>query len=137
MNIKERAIIAAIQAMKKAISFRTKVGACLYTQDKLFPGFNIENKTHKGYHAEEVAIIKALDKQINPEDFIGIIIAYDFKDIYPACGSCRQYLWEYTNPELLITVVDIHGNIRYEAKLKELYPMPYPKERWYKERYYK
>lgn len=134
--MKKAAIREAIKAMERAITFRSRVGACLYTKDRLFTGFNIENKIHKGFHAEEVALIKALDADVDPSDFLGIVIVYSFNEkqtnIYPACASCRQYLWEFTSPDLLITVVDQKGNIRFEATLKELYPMPFPRNRWYK-----
>jgi len=132
---KDRAIKVAIEYTDKAVTFKSKVGACIYSNDNLYPGFNVENKIHKGYHAEEMAIINSIQDRADPDELLGIVISYEFDDhkVYPACASCRQYLWEYTNPELLITVVDKKGNIEYESKLKYLYPMPYPERRWYLE----
>jgi len=127
LAIKEKAIRKALKMLKYSITFTTEVGACLYTKYKLYPGFNIENKIHKGYHAEEVAVINALLHGEYPSSFIGIIIAGS----YPSCASCRQLLWEFTNGSLLITIVDNEGNIMYENTLKELYPMPYPESQWY------
>jgi len=85
-----------------------------------------------------VALINALLCNEKPTNFEGIIIVYKFKGhtgTYPACASCRQFLWEFTNPDLLITVVDTEGNIIFEDTLRNLYPSPYPNnpmERWEK-----
>jgi len=133
---KNGAINWAISYMKNAKTFKSKVGACLYTKEYCYGGYNIETRIHKGYHAEEVAIINALLNNIHPRRFKGIIIVYEFKGhtgVYPACASCRQFLHEFTNPDLLVTVVDTKGKIIFEDTLKNLYPQPYPNnpmERW-------
>jgi cytidine deaminase len=127
---KEVAKNIAINSMKKSITFKSKVGACLYSKEKYFSGFNIENKVHKGFHAEEVSIIEFLKSGIDKKDLIGIVIVYDFnineEVVYPPCAICRQYLWEYTHPNLKVTVVKPDGSIIFEDKLKNLYPYPYP-----------
>lgn len=121
--------------MKHARASKSKVGACVYTRAtrycyaKMYGGFNIENRCHKGYHAEEVALLNAIAHRNMPDDFEGIVIVYKFAghdSVYPGCGHCRQLLWEYTNKDLLITVVDTNGKIRFEKKLGKLYPFPYP-----------
>jgi cytidine deaminase len=133
--MKSVAIKEAIKAMDKAITFKSKVGACLYTDKECFIGFNMENKIHKGYHAEEVAIINSKLYGTQKNEYKGIVIVYHFPsivsnglkdDIYPACATCRQYLYENTNKDILITVVDSQGNIRFEDTLENLYPYPYP-----------
>ena len=113
--------------MSKSITFKSKVGACIYTNHSCYSGFNIETKIHKGYHAEEVALISCL-RHHKGSSIKGIVIAYDFltKGIYPACAYCRQFLWELTQPNLLITVVDLNGEIIFEETLNKLYPYPYP-----------
>ncbi len=133
---KHIAIKKAIEAMGKAITFKSSVGACIYTDYDYYIGFNFENKIHKGYHAEEIAIINSKLNNVQNNQYKGIVIVYHFPDhleidgedkVYPACASCRQFLWEYTNPNILITVVDINGNIKYENTLEKLYPFPYPR----------
>jgi cytidine deaminase len=129
--MKQRAIKLSIEAMSKAKTFKGNVGACIYTDEECYIGFNIETKIHKGYHAEEVAIINSMLNNIDPKTIKGIIIVYVFKgninnNIYPACASCRQFLWELTNPNILITVIDLEGKVMYEDTLKSLYPFPYP-----------
>ena len=128
---KQKAIKCALEMVDKAITFRGRVGACLYTKTgKLFPGFNIETHIHKGYHAEEVAIINGLLAGTKPEEFEGIVIfcKLEGSGVFPACASCRQFLWEFTNPQLLVTVIDSTGIILYESDLATLYPKPYPEK---------
>ena len=128
--MKDTAIKLCLLVRENAIARITKVGAVFYADEELCPGWNIENRCHKGMHAEEVAILHSRLRGYNPKSFKGIIIVYgDGSTFFPACGHCRQALWEYTfNPELLITVIDLEGNIIGEKRLDELYPYPYPLE---------
>jgi len=135
--MKEKAIELAIDYMRKARTFKSSVGACIYTDKGCYPGFNVESYIHKGYHAEEVALINTMLHNVDPKKVKGIVIVYVFRggqitSIYPACATCRQWLWEFTNPDILVTVVNPLGKIIFEEKLKKLYPMPYPKQvtRW-------
>jgi cytidine deaminase len=132
MNIKEEAINECLGYRLGAIARNTKVGATLYTDDQYVGGYNIENRCHKGLHAEEVAIMNARMCDIKPSELKGMIISFSSNDITNltfACGHCRQALWEYTyNPKLLITEVDLEGNIVAEKTLGELYPYPFPRE---------
>lgn len=124
---KEDLIKLAISISEKAITFHSKVGAVILTKDgHAFSGFNIETHIHKGYHAEEVALISALKFGYKRTDFDTIAIAYTFPGVYPACASCRQFLWEFTHPDLKIICFDISSNSRSEYTLKDLYPIPYP-----------
>ena len=111
----------------------TKVGASIYTtDDTCYGGFNIQNPSHKSYHAEETALICCYLSSVKPESIIGIVVSFSNNDISAltfCCGHCRQMLWEYThNPDLLITEVNAStGEIIKEVTLGELYPYPYPK----------
>uniref|UniRef100_A0A6M3XH41 Putative CMP/dCMP deaminase zinc-binding n=2 Tax=viral metagenome TaxID=1070528 RepID=A0A6M3XH41_9ZZZZ len=134
---KEIAVRLALQARKNAILIRnnhTRVGACVYTRNGCFyTGFNIQNYCHKSYHAEETAILNYLLSCTSPIDnIIGIVISFsdnDIKRLTFMCGHCRQIVWDHTrNPDLLVTEVDLEGNIIKEIKLKELYPYPYPRD---------
>jgi cytidine deaminase len=117
----------ALEAMTKAISFKSKVGAAILTRDgNTFTGFNIETYVHKDYHAEEIALISALKSGYKKNDFIAIAIAYSFEGEYPGCASCRQFLWEFTNPELIVIYYDVSKNKGEAFVLKNLYPYPYP-----------
>jgi len=132
-----KAINLSIEAMKRAKTFKSRVGACLYTKNGYYVGFNVETRIHKGYHAEEMALINAMLHDVKPKDFLGIVIVYVFKGyetgIYPMCASCRQFIWEFTNPNIMVTVVNPNGKILFQDILKNLYPMPYPhhpEKRW-------
>jgi cytidine deaminase len=131
MNIKEQAIVDCLQARLKAICRKTMVGAAFYTNKRVYSGWNMENRCHKGYHAEEMAVINAQLAQENPKDLKGIVVSFSDDDITRLtfmCGHCRQVVWEYTlNPDLLVTEVDLQGNIIKELTLGELYPYPYPR----------
>jgi len=123
----ESLVQMAIEAMNKAITFKSNVGAVILTIDgSLFTGFNIETYIHKGYHAEEVALISALKAGYSKRDIIAIAIAYSFAGSYPACASCRQMLWEFTNPELRIIFYDVSSNSGSAVRLVDVYPLPYP-----------
>lgn len=135
MNLKETAIKLCLEARERAILNRnssTKVGACIYTKNEgYYIGFNIQNKCHKSYHAEEIALINYIlinDKDSN--NILGIIVSFSDNNIEKltfCCGHCRQILWEYThNSNLLITEVDLDGDIIKEMELGKLYPYPYP-----------
>jgi len=119
-------------AMKLALTFRSRVGAVLVAENnRTFLGFNIENYCHKGYHAEETALINALLHGYRGTMLKELYLTYDFyghsENIYPMCGHCRQLYWEFTHPDLVVTVVNQKGDILYRGKLSELYPFPYPR----------
>ena len=131
--IKRKAIEKCLKWRERAVCRKTKVGAALYTKDSIIGGYNLENKSHKGYHAEEVAILHARLQNINPDEIQGIVVSFSGKEIINLtfmCGHCRQIVWEFTlNPDLLVTEVDAEsGKIVKEVKLGKLYPYPYPRK---------
>ena len=67
----------------------------------------------------------------NPENIEGIVVSFSAGDITKLtfmCGHCRQIIYEFTkNPELLVTEIDLEGNITSEKTLGFLYPYPYPR----------
>jgi cytidine deaminase len=130
--MKNIAIKSCLDYRQLAIARKTYVGASLYTDSEVYSGYNWENRCQKGYHAEEMAVIQAQLRHANPKAIKGIVVSFSKNDISSltfACGHCRQVLWEYTfNPDLLVTEVDLEGNIIAEKTLGELYPYPYPLE---------
>ncbi len=131
MSLKQEAIQKCLEARLKAVCRKTMVGAVLYSDTELFPGWNIENRCQKGYHAEEVAVLNAQIHKADPKSFKGLIVSFSDDDIDRLtflCGICRQYVWEYTlNPNLLVTEIDLKGNIIAEIILEGLYRHPYPR----------
>jgi cytidine deaminase len=133
-TLKHRAIIECLLNREKAIllpNHNTKVGASIYTvTNEVFSGYNIQNRCHKSYHAEEIALLNCILHGVEPGEIMGIVISFNdtIDRITFMCGHCRQLVWEYTrNPDLLVTEVDLEGNIIKEKTLKELYPDPYPR----------
>lgn len=117
----ERAIDTAYNMQKRALAEKTHVGCAFIMRDgKVIGGANIENSYKKAYHAEEVAIIRAIIQGYGKEDFSTLVqVAFAEDKVYPACLSCIAYLWDYTNPNLEILIVHNHEIIR-KMTLKSL-----------------
>ena len=122
----DKAVDEAIYCRERlARTFASKVGIAFEMRDGfIIGGFNIETYAHKGYHAEEVGIIRALAQGYNGTDFVGMAEVFQAKqhqefEIYPACPSCWFWLWEFTNPELEIAVADTEGKVRFICQLKD------------------
>ena len=139
MEIPKNAIEICLKSREKAIllpKHSTKVGACLYVNGIFYDGFNIQNRSHKSYHAEEIAILKYLTDLDYPNNVshspvpTGMVVSFtdQITRITFCCGHCRQMIWEtFKNPNFLVTEVDMEGNIVASKTIKELYPDPYPR----------
>lgn len=138
--LKKKHLILAKEAVeaqrKKARTFKTAVGAAVETiEGKIFSAANIENLSRcQDDHAEKRALARAMEEGFEQKDIIALCLVYGDKSIaegdyaYPACGACRQYIWENANPQTQIMVADpISEEIVFAAPLKLLYPLPYPK----------
>ena len=129
----QKAIDIALKYREQARTFRSKVGIAFVMYDgNVMGGFNIETYAHKGYHAEEVGLIRALAEGYNGVDFVSMVevfqdAGHDEIEIFPACGlSCWGYLWEFTHPDLEIIVCDTKGNVHYKCLLKDIVHPPAP-----------
>ena len=127
---------ATLAAQKKAITFKTAVGAAVETYGgKIFKGANVENLSRSlDDHAEKRAIIAALEAGCKRQDLKALCLVYGTKInrlkegeyAYPACGYCRQYIWENSHENLKVIVIDPDGVVTFSGPLKILYPLPYP-----------
>jgi len=117
----------AVEFRKRARTFRTSVGVAIETRDGMvFGGFNIETYMHKGFHAEEVALIRGLARGYNGRDFKRLVVVFQDAghsdvEIFPTCLSCLSYLNEFTHTNLEIVVADLEGNIHYQTTMGELF----------------
>lgn len=135
-DILKGAIDHAIKAREKAVllpGHTTKVGAAIFTSDgEYFDGWNIQNKCHKSWHAEEIAVLNHMISGKDASKILGIVVTFSknhIKRLTFCCGFCRQYLWEYTmNPMLEVYEVTLEGDPLAMMRLGDLYPMPYPAE---------
>jgi len=109
-----------------AVTFRTAVGACVLSTDgELYEGFNIETYGHKGYHAEESALIYFMLLSEANEEVHSIFVSY--KDAgtgendFPACPSCWSLIADICPENVLIYTVDEYGNIIKKRRFKDLF----------------
>ncbi|WP_173916336.1 cytidine deaminase [Halobacillus sp. Marseille-Q1614] len=104
-----------------------KVGAALLTKDgQLFTGCNIENAAYPvTCCAERVAIFKAISE--GHYEFQSIAVVADTQRPVPPCGSCRQVMSEFFEPELEIHLTDLSGTIK-TVTMAELLPFSFSQE---------
>ena len=99
------------------------VGAALECADgTVFTGCNIENAAYGcTICAERTAIFKAVSE--GHRDFVRIVIAGKSEDYCVPCGSCRQVMMEFCDPEefQIILATDVEHYDTYT--LKELLPL--------------
>ncbi|MDD3368326.1 MAG: cytidine deaminase [Lachnospiraceae bacterium] len=103
------------------------VGAALLCNDgTVFTGCNIENAAFGDtVCAERTAIFQAVSKGF--QDFTAIAIAGSPKQenisqaSYP-CGSCRQVMREFCNPDQFLVLVADHDDSFHECLLGDLLP---------------
>jgi cytidine deaminase len=117
---------AAIEARKRALTFRTAVGVAYETYDgKIYSGFNLETYGHKGEHAEEVGLMRLLADGYMGTDVRRMVevfqdAGHEDTEIFPACFTCWARMWEFLHPYLEIIVVDTDGNVVWQDTLYEL-----------------
>lgn len=99
-----------------------KVGAAILASDgrgttSFFRGSNIELATSKCWHAEEVALVKAIAEGFR--DIRAVYVSSTNTDQRAACcGYCMQSLM-YANPDAEIVVVNMDGSIKLRTTVKE------------------
>ena len=99
------------------------VGAALECSDgTVFTGCNIENAAYGvTICAERTAIFKAVSE--GRRDFVRIAIAGRSEDYCVPCGSCRQVMMEFCDPEEF-QIILATSKKQYEIfSLKELLPL--------------
>ncbi|WP_082234028.1 cytidine deaminase [Halobacillus massiliensis] len=101
-----------------------KVGAALLTKEgKLFTGCNIENAAYPvTCCAERVAIFKAISEGYH--QFQTIAVVADTQRPVPPCGSCRQVMSEFFEPDLEIHLTDLSGTVK-TITMAELLPFSF------------
>jgi len=104
-NISKNAVGAAVVAQNKEGCIRT------------FGGCNIELATSKVWHAEEVALTKAISEgYIKPIECY--ITAKNKQQRAAMCGYCMQHFC-YANLDCKIFVVDLDGSVIVETTVRE------------------
>src|SRR6202166_2339573 len=108
---KDLLIEAAKQARENAHApySNFRVGAALRsTSGRIFTGCNVENATYGlTICAERVAVFKALSE--GARQVTRIAVAADTEVLQPACGACRQILWDAPG-DAELRLVNLQGN---------------------------
>jgi cytidine deaminase len=120
---KEELIQEAKLAREKAYTpySKFKVGAALLTKDgKIFHGCNIENAAYSMCNCgERTAMFSAYAN--GERDFAALAVIADTKRPVPPCGACRQVIAELCEPDMVIYLSNLHGDIQ-EVTVSELLP---------------
>ncbi|WP_101844053.1 cytidine deaminase [Halobacillus sp. Marseille-P3879] len=122
----EQLINEAKQIREKAYTpySKFKVGAALLTKDgTLYTGCNIENAAYPvTCCAERVAIFKAVAD--GHYEFNELAVVADTERPVPPCGSCRQVMSEFFQPDIKIHLTNL-GNSVKTVKMSELLPFSF------------
>ncbi|SEP66283.1 cytidine deaminase [Piscibacillus halophilus] len=100
------------------------VGAALLTTDgKVYKGFNIENAAYPvTCCAERVAIFKAVSE--GERQFKSMAVIANTTRPVPPCGSCRQVMSEFFDPEMPVYISNKDQEIK-EVQVKDLLPFSF------------
>lgn len=119
------AIKKAIEATKNAHTqiSGVKVGAAVIAFNKeknlcdIFSGCNIELASSRGFHAESVALSKAISEGF---PVIGgcVVTGSDDNHMAAMCGYCMQDFL-YANPDCEVLVARMDGSIKLKVSLRE------------------
>lgn len=102
------------------------VGAALLTKSgKIYTGCNIENAAFPvSLCAERVAIFKAISE--GETDFVEMAVVADTERPVPPCGSCRQVMSEFFDPDMVIHLTNLRINT-LSTTMDELLPFSFKK----------
>lgn len=120
---KQEWIDVAIEALDKAYVpySHFPVGACLVTKDgHIYQGLNIENASFGLTNcAERTAIFKAVSE--GEREFQHLVVAGHTPEPISPCGTCRQVISEFCEPDMPVTLIGDDG-VKKEMTVEELLP---------------
>ena len=98
------------------------VGAALECSDgTIFTGCNVENAAYGAtICAERTAMVKAVSE--GHRDFDTIVIAGRSEDYCVPCGTCRQVMMEFCQPETFQIILAVDEENYKVCSLRELFP---------------
>lgn len=124
--MKETLINAAKKVRDYAYAPYSKfyVGAALLSgTGNIYTGCNIENAAYPvTCCAERVAIFNAIAN--GEKSFVQIAVVANTKRPVPPCGSCRQVMSEFFEPDTKIHLVNLNGHTK-TVTLEELLPFSF------------
>lgn len=98
-----------------------QVGAALLTKSgEVYHGCNIENAAYSMCNCgERTALFSAYAK--GEKEFRALAVVADTKRPVPPCGACRQVIAELCEPNMIIYLSNLNGDIK-ELTVSELLP---------------
>ena len=132
LNIREielrDAIFSAITLAQAEISKIRVDAAVLAINSKgdssIFSGCNIEISFSRAFHAESVALLKAISSGYTNIKAVAITSDSDTKQGAAMCGCCRQD-YMYLNPDCMIYVFNPDKSLKLKVKLIDTMKYPY------------
>ena len=132
LNIREielrDAIFSAITLAQAEIS-KIRVGAAVLAinskgDSSIFSGCNIEISFSRVFHAENVALLKAISSGYINIKAVAITSDSETKQGAAMCGCCRQD-YMYLNPDCMIYVFNRDKNLKLKVKIIDTMKYPY------------
>jgi cytidine deaminase len=122
------AVFFAISLAQAEIS-KIRVGAAvLATNSKgdssVFSGCNIEISFSRSFHAENVALLKAISSGYINIKAVGVTSDSETKQEAAMCGCCRQD-YMYLNPDCMIYVFSPDKSLKLKVRLIDTMKYPY------------
>ena len=125
---KEELIKKAVEARKLSYSPYSNfaVGAAILTKKgEVYLGTNIENSSYPlCMCAERNAIYNAMLHGVKKEDMVMLALSADTDEPCSPCGACRQVISELLNPDTLIIMSNLKGDVK-ETNPVELLPFAF------------
>jgi cytidine deaminase len=122
------AVFSAITLAQAEIS-KTRVGAAVLAinsegDSSIFSGCNIEISFSRAFHAENVALLKAISSGYTNIKVVAVTSDSEMKQGVAMCGCCRQD-YMYLNPDCMIYVFNPDKSLKLKVKLIDTMKYPY------------
>ena len=122
------AVFSAITLAQAEIS-KSRVGATVLAinskrDSSIFSGCNIEISFSRAFHAENVALLKAISSGYTNIKAVAITSDSETKQGAVMCGCCRQD-YMYLNPDCMIYVFNPDKSLKLKVKLIDTMKYPY------------
>jgi cytidine deaminase len=129
------AVFLAISLAQAEIS-KIRVGAAVLAtnskgESSVFSGCNIEISFSRAFHAENVALLKAISSGYINIKAVGVTSDSETKHGAAMCGCCRQD-YMYLNPDCMIYVFNPDKSLKLKVKLIDTMKYPYMSKRMIK-----
>lgn len=123
-----RAVFLAVSFAQAEIS-KVRVGAAVLAingmgERSLFTGCNIEISFSRVFHAENVALLKAISAGYTKIRSVAVTSDSKEKQKAAMCGCCRQD-YMYLNPNCMVYIFNSDKSLRLKVKLIDSMAYPY------------